>query len=257
MYVDLLQQNGRYTLTREEAEHECSMSPAAVKQAARRLVLQRRLAMPRRGFFVIVPLEYRSAGSPPPSWFIDALMEFHGLPYYVALLSAAALHGAAHQQPQEFQVITTTALRPAAVGNTRLRFLSKKRAPEMPTVVLKTETGSIRVATVEATVLDLVRYPQASGGLGNVATVYSELAEKIDPDRLAKLAETEDDLAIVQRAGFLLDHVGASNKTEVLARMVVDRRPRLAPLRAGLGGVGFAKDSRWRVLVNERVEVDE
>jgi hypothetical protein len=50
------------------------------------------------GVAVVVPPEYREAGCPPASWFIHDLMRFLGQPYYVALLTAAAIHGAAHQQ---------------------------------------------------------------------------------------------------------------------------------------------------------------
>jgi predicted transcriptional regulator of viral defense system len=65
----------------------------------------------REGFYVIVPLEYASSGILPPEWFIDELMKFLRQPYYVGLLSAAAIHGAAHQQPQEFHVVIPEALR--------------------------------------------------------------------------------------------------------------------------------------------------
>jgi hypothetical protein len=128
----------------------------AFKHAARRLVLQSRLASPRRGFFVAVPLEYRSLWAPPPSWYIDALMNFHGRPYYVGVLSAAALYGAAHQQPQEFQVVTDKALRPTVGGKSRIRFLYKIRASQAQTVRLKTETGAMVVSSAEATAVDMV-----------------------------------------------------------------------------------------------------
>jgi hypothetical protein len=75
-YVDRLQESGRYTFARDEALKALKMSPVALKLAARRLSRQGRVISPRRGFFAIVPLEYKSAGSPPPSWFIDQLMEF-------------------------------------------------------------------------------------------------------------------------------------------------------------------------------------
>ena len=73
-YVDRLQESGRYTFVRDDALKELKISPVALKLAARRLSRQARLISPRRGFYVIVPLEYKSAGSPPPSWFIDQLM---------------------------------------------------------------------------------------------------------------------------------------------------------------------------------------
>jgi hypothetical protein len=78
--VDGYQASGRYTLTREEALGALGASDEALKKAVQRLVAKRRLAVPRRGFFVIVPIEHRDAGAPPASWFIDPLMKFHGRP---------------------------------------------------------------------------------------------------------------------------------------------------------------------------------
>jgi predicted transcriptional regulator of viral defense system len=179
--VDGLQESGRYTFTREEAADSCGLSDIAFRHAALRLHKQTRLVAPRRGFFVIVPIEYRSAGAPPPAWYIDALMRFHGRPYYVGLLSAAALHGAAHQQAQEFQVITDRALRPAIAGRTQLRFFHKRHQAQTPTVALKVETGTMLVSSPEATAFDLVRYALAAGGFGNIVSVFTELAEKSDP----------------------------------------------------------------------------
>lgn len=256
-FVDRLQESGRYTFTADQALRECPLSVVAFRNAALRLERQGRLTSPRRGFFVIVPLEYRSRRTPPPSWFIDELMKFQGRAYYVALLSAAALHGAAHQQPQEFQVMTDEPLRPAVAGSSRLRFFFKKRVTRTPVVPVKTETGSMTVSTPEATALDLVRYLHGAGGLGNVATVLSELAERIDPARLVAVAKIEADVAAAQRLGFLLERVGAADRTEPLARWVAERRPRTIRLRAGQEAKSAAKDARWQVLVNAPLEVAE
>jgi len=256
-YVDTLQQSGRYTFASGEARETCGLSLVAFKQAARRLVLQSRLASPRRGFFVIVPLEYRSMGAPPPSWYIDALMSFHARPYYVGVLSAAALYGAAHQQPQEFQVVTDRAFRPAVAGKGRVRFIYKKRAAQAQTMRLKTETGSMMVSSAEATAVDMVLYPQAAGGIGNIVTVFSELAERVDPDRLVQVVAMASDVAAAQRVGLLLERAGAGDKTGPLAAWVAERRPRAIPLRADRDTEGAPKDQRWRVLVNEKIEVDE
>lgn len=256
-YVDHLQESGRYTFVRDEALKALKMSPVALKLAARRLSRQGRLISPRRGFFVIVPLEYKSAGSPPPSWFIDQLIEFQNESYYVGLLSAAALHGAAHQQPQEFQVMTSRQMRPAAVGRYRIRFLLKKHIKRTETIRLKTETGTMKVSTPESTALDLVRYPTHAGGLNNIATVLSDLAEKIESKRLAEAARRDDDLPSAQRLGFLLEHIGEEAKTEALAEWLKISGPRTVYLRPG-GPVRRArKSARWKLMINEDVEVPE
>lgn len=256
-FVDGLQESGRYTFTREEAADLCGLSEIAFRHAALRLQKQNRLVAPRRGFFVIVPLEYRSAGAPPPAWYIDALMRFHGRPYYVGLLSAAALHGAAHQQAQEFQVITDRALRPAIAARTQLRFFYKRHLAQTPTVAVKVETGTMLVSSPEATALDLVRYPLAAGGFGNIVSVLAELAEKIDPERLLRAAETEAELAAVQRCGLLLELAGAGDKVDQLANWLADRKPRTILLRADRAAQGAVRSQRWRLLLNENIEVEE
>jgi predicted transcriptional regulator of viral defense system len=255
--VERLQESGRYTFTREEALEACGVSEVAFRASASRLKRQGRLVTPRRGFYVVVPLEYRSAGAPPPGWYIDALMRFHGRPYYVGLLSAAGLHGAAHQQAQEFQVVTDRALRPVVAGRVLLRFFHKKHIGRTQTVGMKVETGTMRVSSPEATAFDLVRYPLAAGGIGNTVTVLFELAEKIDPDRLLDAAESESELAAVQRVGLLLESAGAGDKTERLAEWLASKKPRTIRLRADRDAAGAPKNRRWCLLVNEQIEAEE
>jgi hypothetical protein len=106
------------------------------------------------------------------------------LPYYVGLLSAAALHGASHQQPQEFQVITDRSVRSLSAGRARVRFFTSKYVARAHTSSVKTPTGSMRVSTPETTAVDLVRFAKAAGSLDNVATVIAELSPSLDPKKL-------------------------------------------------------------------------
>ncbi len=254
--VDSYQASGRYVLTRGQALGALKVSEEALKKAVQRLVAKRRLAVPRRGFFVIVPVEYREAGAPPASWFIDDLMKFLGQPYYVALLSAAALHGAAHQQPQGFQVVTSKQVRAMAAGRARIRFFRKLHLERTPAMDMKTETGVMRVSTPEATALDLLRYIDQVGHLGHVATVLGELAESMEAERLAQVARAESELPIAQRLGHILERVGAHETASSLAAWIEERRPRFVPLRPDRSVKRAGKDARWRVLANEKVEAE-
>ena len=154
-WVDALQEAGRYAFLRSEAVQEAGGSPGSVKKSLQRLIQHRRIAKIKDYFLVIVPLEYRAAGSPPASWLIRDLMAAMKLPYYVGLLSAAGLHGASHQQPQELQVVTARPVRPLRAGRVRLRFFVKRSIDRVPVVDMKTPTGTMRVSTPEATAVDL------------------------------------------------------------------------------------------------------
>jgi hypothetical protein len=105
--------------------------------------------------------------------------------------------------------------------------------------------------------VDLVRYLHGAGGLDNVATVLSELAERLDPARLVAVAKLEADVAAAQRLGFLMEKVGAADRTEPLARWVAERRPRAIRLRADQEAQSAPRNARWQVLVNAPLEVAE
>jgi len=184
-------------------------------------------------------------------------MRFQGTAYYVGLLSAAELHGAAHQRPQEFQVFAAEQLRPIAVGRNRIRFFLKKSLAQTPVQFVKTSSGLIRVSTPEATALDLVRFSDRVGHLNYVATVLSELAEKIEPGKLVLAAEAEGEAASAQRLGYLLENVGAAKAAAKLAKWVDRRSPKFVFLRPGKVDGELSRDGRWRVVVNQEVEPDE
>ncbi len=254
-WLESLQSTGRYTFTREEADQALQISPNALKVALRRLVSKGRIIAPRRGFYVIVPLEYAATGTLPADWFVDALMKHRGKPYYVGLLSAAELHGAAHQRPQELQVVTTVPIRPVVVKRTRIHFFVKSQLAGTPTALTKTATGMIPVSTPEATAFDLVRYASRVGGLDHVATVLVELSEEIKPKPLLLAAQSEPDRAIVQRAGYLIEKFGSRALTGPLAKWLSVQDPGFVPLRAERHWRG-PKDEKWRLILNEEITPD-
>jgi predicted transcriptional regulator of viral defense system len=110
---------GKALFTKEEALEDSGLSESAFYKASARLQEKSWLFQPRRGFSVIVRPEDRKMGAPPANEFIDYLMEYLDEPYYVGVLSAARIHGAAHQAPQAFQVV---------VGKT-LQDIEKGRSP--------------------------------------------------------------------------------------------------------------------------------
>jgi len=254
-FVDELQSTGTYAFSHTDAQAALPASEIAVDNALRRLKERGRIVAPRRGFYVIVPTEYRKAGSPPPSWFIDDLMLFLGQPYYVGLLSAAAIHGASHQQPMAFQVVTDRPTREGLAGRAHIVFHMSRQVAETPVVQVQTETGTMLVSTPEVTAFDLVRFSAVCGGWSNVATVLFELSEGLEPEALraaAKLRKTPE----IQRLGYLLDQAGKPRLAEPLLRELASRRYRAIALAPDAPWIAAEAPGPWRVIQNLDVEID-
>jgi predicted transcriptional regulator of viral defense system len=227
----------------------------ATRAALRRLRQNGELAVPYKGFHVIIPPEYRNMGCLPADHFIPSLMEHLGEKYYAGLLSAAAYHGAAHQRPQVFQVVATRNRPEIICGKVRVQFVARNNVEKIPTSDFKTPRGYLKISTPAATAFDLAGYPHHAAGLDNVATILAELAECIDGKDLVVVAALSP-IAWAQRLGYLLDLVGAEEKTGKLADYIAREKPAPTPLFPSRPFRGIGQLQRWRLLVNVKVEAE-
>ena len=247
---------GRYHFTAAEMRELLGVSPAAARLALSRLANKGLIASPGRGFYVVVPPEYRRLGCLPAEQFVPAFMAHLNRRYYAALLSAAQYHGAAHHRPQTFQVALAGYRRPISCGRIAVSFITRKRVGEVPVQTFNTPRGTIQVSSLEATAVDLVGYEKRVGGLDQAATVIAELAERFHPDRLAAAAWTAP-VSWAQRLGYLLDLVGAADKASSLERDVRRRaRDTALLLPGGPDDRRLPRDHRWRLRINAEVEVE-
>ena len=264
-FVGGLLSTGRTVFTDEEAEQAIGVSHGAFLDSAERLQRRKILLNPRRGFYVVVPPQFASWGAPPPAWYIDALMRREGHPYYVGLLKAAALHGATHHAVMEFQVVTSKRIPKIHAGRSRIEFYFRK---DMKTAMKgiedrKTDTGAMSISSAALTALDLLRYPRGSGGIDHIATVLLDIGRKIDPGQLAALSVAIE-RPVVQRLGYLLDHLGFCSQTGPMLKELLGRgQPPWTELeRHWAFDPDFARDPlqhdpRWRVIVRRIPDPDE
>jgi predicted transcriptional regulator of viral defense system len=125
---------------------------------------------------------------------------------------------------------------------------------EAPVRSFDTARGTLLVSTVEATAIDLVGYERHAGGLDQVATVLSELAGQVDPQRLVAAAQTAP-LPWIQRLGYLLELAGAANRAASLKTYVQDKA-REATFLVPAGPRGKGRHSLdWNLYIDADVEV--
>ena len=264
-FVDNRLAAGRGWFSRDDAL-ACGIAPSALSSALTRAVAKGKLACPRRGFYLIVRPEHRSSGAADPAEWIDPLMKHQGLGYRVSLLRAAAHHGSSHQAAMIFQVVAPRQLRDLTLGAHRLQFIYQEpeafAACNEPALVeaIKTPAGFAVVAGVELTLLDCVRYMHRAGGLGSVAQIAKDLGARADARKLAKLAAHYEGSA-VRRLGYLLEHAGHTKQGRAL-HVYADSARHFAPLDPGVKPIVAAladvpeRDSTWKLLINEVVEVN-
>lgn len=264
-YVAGLLSTGRIVFERQEAEQALGIPQGAFLDAAERLQRRHSLISPRRGLYVIVAPQFASWGAPPPTWYIDALMRHEAQPYYVGLLKAAELQGATHQAVMEFQVVTAKRLPRIKAGRSIIAFYFRKEMDSVSAGIedRKTDTGTMKISSAALTALDLLRYPQAAGGMDNIATVLSDLASRVDPAQLATLALTAEK-PVVQRLGYLLEWLGNENLSAPLLEGLLARGPfgwieldRKEARDPDFTPEPVARHSRWRVTVRRHPELDE
>lgn len=254
--VSDLAASGRHHFTTAEMRTALGVSETATRLSLGRLARKGLIASPARGFYVILPPEYRRFGCLPADQFVPDLMTRRETPYYAALLSAAQYHGAAHHRPQVFQVAVAQNRRAISCGSVRVSFVVRKRLAEVPVQEFNTPRGTVRVSSAEATAVDLVGYARRIGGLDMAATVLAELAEEIDPALLAAAAETAP-IPWSQRLGYLLDLVGAGAKALPLKAYVHGRARDTVPLLPGVPDArGMPRSDDWRLRINTEVDPD-
>jgi len=159
-WTEELQSKGKLAFSLRQA-HEAfpELSEDAIKLALNRLSKKDKIVSIHKGYYLIIPPQYSSKGILPLALYIDGLMRFLQRPYYVGLLSAAAYHGAAHQQPQEFFVVTSLpALRATERKGIKVNYISKNSINEALIESRKTESGYLKISSPALTATDLVQF---------------------------------------------------------------------------------------------------
>jgi predicted transcriptional regulator of viral defense system len=265
-YLNEQLSRGRAYFSREEGVQALGLNLEAFSAAATRLTKRHRLASPRQGFFLILRPEDQTTGAPDPARWIDPLMKYLGIDYRISLLRAAAFHGSSHQAAMVFQVIAPQQLRDFDIGRHRIQFVYQ--APTAFAQVnqtdwlgqIKSDAGFAKVAGVELTLFDAVRYFHKAAGINGVAQIVKDLGAKANPRKLARIAAHYEN-ASARRLGYLLDHASHTRQSSALepfarqAKSMKPLDPSVKPLLESQTAP-HEKDAKWKLLINESVETD-
>ena len=263
-WIEDLPKRGKITFSKEEVELQFPhLTNRNIQNTLNRLVGKKKIQSVWRGFWVVVPVEYGLKGVVDPIEYIAQLMNYLGLEYYIGLLSAAAIHGAAHQQPMELMLITTSNnLREKVKNDVKISFAAKKEIPQQYLQQITVKSGYIPISTPELTAIDLLLYIKNAGGINRVATVLNELAEVIDFNRISLDFFQNANTADIQRLGYLLETLEFSETANLLflkaneANLKFRKYP-LCIKKQSMNLTDFPVNEKWKIIINEEIETDE
>jgi len=263
-WVEDLPKRGKRVFSKQEVEDQFSrMSYYNLRNSLNRLSKKKKIESVWRDFYIVILPEYGLTGVAPPIEYIDQLMAFLSTKYYVALLSAATLHGASHQAPMEFFVITDSkVLRDKQKNDIKINFITKKSIPTELVNQLMVNSGYINVSSPELTAIDLITYEKSVGGIDRVATILSELGETINIEKISESYLKSINVSVIQRLGYLLEFLeysDLSNKLfdKVKKAHITFRKYPLSILSEKKNYSEFPYHKKWKIFINENIEIDD
>ena len=256
-YIKDLRSNGRYAFTTKGLYKAIHKDKKNLSKDLDRLRDKGEIMNIRRGFYTIIPDEYRNMGALPVDLYVDDLMKYLQKRYYVGLYSAAMLHGAAHQQPQEYFIISE-APKPRSIKKNRLiiNFSEKKKFPIYGVEEKKTSTGYLKASNKELTFFDLIHYVKNLGGMNRIITILDELREEIKISNFKDVVKNDIPNTVFQRAGYILDQIFYEEKlSNILEHKLSKENTRTALLNPSGKRQGEI-NAKWKVQVNTEIESD-
>ena len=256
-YLLTVRSKGCFTVTQNELLEKFNISPKALNQSLFRLKAKNQIAQIRKEFYAIIPPEYSHQGMLPVYLFADDLMKSLKKNYYLGLYSAAAIHGASHQQPMESQIIIERpALRQIKNDKLSIRFFTRSKWNTADIIDKKTDAGHVKVSSPELTALDLVLYSSKIGGINRLLPILEDLAEIIKPSKLYRTAKQYNQITIVQRLGFLLDNViGSGELSASLKKLLYESNYKIIPLSIAHKNKEGEVNTDWKVIINTDLQI--
>jgi predicted transcriptional regulator of viral defense system len=254
--VSWLLSHGITAVTSEELSALLGVSKNQMLQRLAPLVKRSEIISPCRGFWIPIPFEYRQWGAPEAIYYIDRMMRFLEIDYYIGWMSAASILGANHHAVQVFQVATERLVRNRVIGRSDFRFFQRSNVGSLPIFPYKAQTGTVKVSTRAATMLSVTNDLSIVAGLDNAANIIIELSETEEPfvDEVAACSSLFP-ISALRRLGWILENFTETSKLDILAKLSKESSVKVSKLTS-YKAYSDHIDNRWSIDLNERIEPD-
>jgi len=263
-WIEDLPKRGRIAFSIDDVKNQFpNISKRALQSLMNRLVSKGQVCSVWKNYYVVIPAEYALRGAVPPIEYIDNLMNYLGHKYYIGLLSAAALYGSSHQQPQSFMIISNSENIKSKVNhNVSLRFFIKSNISDDFIQRKNASYGEINISDPVMTALDLIMYENRIGGLERVASVIDGLVDELKINDSSSALWTLYPIPVIQRFGYIIEIIlGYSELGEAIYQRICMinkcfRKSYLDPRLKQKKIDKYPYNSKWKLYINTTLEVD-
>jgi predicted transcriptional regulator of viral defense system len=247
-----------YSFSLNELIENVHKSETSLKSELSRLIAKKEIVNLRKGFYLIITPRYSSAQKLPIQLYCEKLFKYLDKNYYVALFSAAKIHGASHQQIQrEYIMIENQKYNDISKSNIEIRFFTSSNWSDKNIQIKKSDAGIYKVSSPALTIVDLIHYQTKLGGINRMLSVIEELSEELNESDLVELISWYPYKSTLQRFGFLLEKLGIQEEFQELIFLNINSTNFFPVLLCPkFNEKPGAVSNRWKVVVNIKLESD-
>lgn len=257
-YIRTLQSYEIYAFSNEDVMKNCIAPETTLKTEFVRLRKKKQIQNLRKGFYVIIPAKYQNVSKIPVQLYIEKLFNYIQKDYYLGLYSAAALHGASHQQiQQDYIICSPPAMRDIEKGSFTMKFFQTSHWPQKNIIQKKSDAGLFNVSSPALTLADLLHFQNKLGGINRMLAIIEELAEILQLEDMNELITWYPHVNTFQRMGYLLEQFDVNEEILKTIQKHLDLQKvypmLLSPTKNEKPG---SANNRWKIDVNITLEND-
>ena len=257
-YIRTLQSYEIYAFSNEDVHKNCIAPETTLKAELVRLNKRNQIQNLRKGFYVIIPAKYQNVSKVPVQLYVERLFNYLQKNYYLGLYSAAAFHGAAHQQIQQDYIICNgSKMRDIKKDSFNLNFFQTTHWPKKNIIQKKSDAGLFNISSPALTLADLLHHQNKLGGLNRMLAIIEELAEIIQREDIQELITWYPHVNTFQRMGYLLEQFDVSQDIlEIIQQHLRQQKVYpmlLSPMNNEKPG---SANNRWKIDINITLEND-
>lgn len=257
-YIKRLLSYEIYSFSFSELVSNTGKTETSIRSELSRLISKKEVLNLRKGFYLIITPRYSLAHKLPVQLYCEKLFNYLDRHYYLALFTAAKLHGASHQQIQRDYIITMKPkFNDISKSTIDIRFFTTSNRIGKNIQVKKSDAGIYKISSPALTIVDLIHHQTKLGGINRMLATIEELSEEIEDQDLVDLISWYPYKSTMQRLGFLLEKLQVN---EGLQERIFENLKStkffpvlLSPKSNEKPG---AVDNRWKVDVNLKLESD-